>query len=81
MNFSSFGEEVEWDGDAFKKMKNLKTLIIKSDCFTKGPKYLPNTLRVLEWKRCPSRDWPHNFNPKQLAICNLPQSSLTSQVG
>ncbi|KAL2966508.1 hypothetical protein AAZX31_16G121700 [Glycine max] len=78
MNFSSFGEEVEWDGDAFKKMKNLKTLIIKSDCFTKGPKYLPNTLRVLEWKRCPSRDWPHNFNPKQLAICKLRHSSFTS---
>ena len=49
MNFSSSGEEVEWDGDAFKEMKNLKTLIIKSDCFSKGPKHLPNTLRVLEW--------------------------------
>ena len=35
MNFSSFGEEVEWDGDGFKKMENLKTLIIKSDCFSK----------------------------------------------
>ncbi|KAL5173275.1 TMV resistance protein N [Glycine soja] len=78
MNFSSSGEEVEWDGDAFKKMKNLKTLIIKSDCFSKGPKYLPNTLRVLEWWRCPSQDWPHNFNPKQLAICKLPHSSFTS---
>ncbi|KAG4380250.1 hypothetical protein GLYMA_16G136200v4 [Glycine max] len=78
MNSSSFGEEVEWDGDAFKKMKNLKTLIIKSDCFSKGPKHLPNTLRVLEWWRCPSQDWPHNFNPKQLAICKLPDSSFTS---
>ncbi|KAH1151331.1 hypothetical protein AAZX31_16G122000 [Glycine max] len=78
MNFSSFGEEVEWDGDAFKKMKNLKTLIIKSDCFSKGPKHLPNTLRVLEWWRCPSQDWPHNFNPKQLAICKLPDNSFTS---
>ncbi|XP_028207956.1 TMV resistance protein N-like [Glycine soja] len=78
MNFSSFGEEVEWDGDAFKKMKNLKTLIIKSDCFSEGPKHLPNTLRVLEWWRCPSQDWPHNFNPKQLAICKLPDSSFTS---
>ncbi|KAL2966522.1 hypothetical protein AAZX31_16G122400 [Glycine max] len=77
MNLCSFGE-VKWDGNGFKKMKNLKTLIIKSDCFSKGPKHLPNTLRVLEWWRYPSKDWPHNFNPKQLAICNLPQSSLTS---
>ncbi|KAG4380260.1 hypothetical protein AAZX31_16G123000 [Glycine max] len=78
MNFSSSGEEVEWDGDAFKEMKNLKTLIIKSDCFSKGPKHLPNTLRVLEWWRCPSQEWPRNFNPKQLAICKLPESSFTS---
>jgi len=78
MNFSSFGEEVEWDGDGFKKMENLKTLIIKSDCFSKGPKHLPNTLRVLEWSRCPSQEWPRNFNPKQLAICKLPHSSITS---
>ncbi|KRH08232.1 hypothetical protein GLYMA_16G137600v4 [Glycine max] len=78
MNFSSFGEEVEWDGNAFKKMKNLKTLIIQSDCFSKGPRHLPNTLRVLEWWRCPSQEWPRNFNPKQLAICKLPHSSFTS---
>ncbi|KAG4939271.1 hypothetical protein JHK86_045412 [Glycine max] len=78
MNVSSFGEEVEWDGDAFKKMKNLKTLIIKSGCFSKGPKHLPNTLRVLEWWKCPSEYWPENFNPKQLAILKLPNSSFTS---
>ncbi|KHN11116.1 TMV resistance protein N [Glycine soja] len=78
MNFSSFGKEVEWDGDALKKMENLKTLIIKSACFSKGPKHLPNSLRVLEWWRCPSQDLPHNFNPKQLAICKLPHSNFTS---
>ncbi|KAH1151332.1 hypothetical protein GYH30_045030 [Glycine max] len=77
MNFSSFGKEVEWDGDALKKMENLKTLIIKSYCFSKGPKHLPNSLRVLEWWRCPSQDLPHNFNPKQLAICKLPHSNFT----
>ncbi|KAH1061117.1 hypothetical protein GYH30_004555 [Glycine max] len=50
MNFPLFKErEVEWDGDAFKRMKNLKTLIIKNGLFSKGPKHLPNTLRVLEW--------------------------------
>ncbi|KHN13385.1 hypothetical protein glysoja_026815 [Glycine soja] len=36
--------EVEWDGDAFKRMKNLKTLIIRNGLFSEGPKHLPNTL-------------------------------------
>ena len=35
--------KVEWDGDAFKKMKNLRTLTIRSGLFSKGPKHLPNT--------------------------------------
>lgn len=49
MDFPLFGEEVvEWEGDELKKMKSLKTLIIKNGRFSKGPKYLPNSLRVLE---------------------------------
>ncbi|MED6209606.1 hypothetical protein PIB30_056409 [Stylosanthes scabra] len=28
--------EVKWDGKAFKEMKNLKTLIIKNDCFSRS---------------------------------------------
>ncbi|RHN52619.1 putative TIR domain, winged helix-turn-helix DNA-binding domain-containing protein [Medicago truncatula] len=40
---------VEWDGEAFKKMENLKTLIFSNDVFfSKNPKHLPNSLRVLE---------------------------------
>jgi len=52
---------VEWDGEAFKKMKNLKTLIF-SGCvfFSKHPKHLPNSLRVLEWcyRKYPSSGFP-----------------------
>nr|KYP76799.1 TMV resistance protein N [Cajanus cajan] len=39
---------IEWNGEAFKKMENLKTLIIRNCHFSKGPKHLPNSLRVLE---------------------------------
>ncbi|KAI5445019.1 hypothetical protein KIW84_013335, partial [Lathyrus oleraceus] len=42
-------EEVEWKGDELKKMKNLKTLIIKNGRFSRAPEQLPNSLRVLEW--------------------------------
>ncbi|KAL4317274.1 hypothetical protein AHAS_Ahas15G0368700 [Arachis hypogaea] len=41
-------------------------------CFKGGPKYLPNSLRVLEWRRYPSRYFPSNFNPEKLSILKLP---------
>jgi len=59
-------------------MRNLKILIIKSGNFSKGPKYLPNSLRVLEWWRYPSHDLPSDFLSKKLAMCKLPQSCFTS---
>ena len=71
-------EEVEWDGMAFKEMNNLKTLIIRGGCFTTGPKHLPNSLRVLEWRRYPSPSLPFDFNPKKLVSLQLPDSCLTS---
>ncbi|KAL2334261.1 hypothetical protein Fmac_015474 [Flemingia macrophylla] len=77
MDFNLF-EEVDWDGYAFRQMKNLKTLIIRSGIFRKGPKHLPNTLRVFEWWRYPSPDLPYDFHPKELVICKLPKSSFSS---
>lgn len=69
---------VEWDGEAFKKMENLKTLIIKNCHFSQAPKHLPNSLRVLEWWTYPLQDLPSDFHPKKLAICKLPESCFTS---
>jgi len=71
-------DEVELNESVFKKMKNLKTLIIRGGHFSKGPKHLPNSLRVVEWESYPSEYFPNDFNPKKLAIFNLPGSSLTS---
>ncbi|KAL4374456.1 hypothetical protein AHAS_Ahas05G0183600 [Arachis hypogaea] len=71
-------EVLEWDGTAFKKMKNLKTLIIQNGKFSKGPKHLPNSLRVLEWQGYPLDSLPSDFRPKKLAILNLPNSCFTS---
>nr|WIL60023.1 nodulation protein [Melilotus officinalis] len=44
---------IEWNGNAFKKMTNLKTLVTERLDFSKGPEYLPSGLRVLRWHRCP----------------------------
>ncbi|MED6203788.1 hypothetical protein PIB30_002551 [Stylosanthes scabra] len=64
--------QVTWDGTAFKEMKNLKTLIIKNGYFSRSPKHLPNSLRVLEWWRYPARCFPNDFHPKKLSILKLP---------
>ncbi|RZB62059.1 TMV resistance protein N-like [Glycine soja] len=80
LNFSiSHKEEtVEWSGNAFVKMENLKILIIRNGKFSKGPNYFPEGLRVLEWHRYPSNCLPSNFDPINLVICKLPDSSITS---
>ena len=80
LDFPSFEEEVkvEWDGRAFKKMINLKTLIIRNGHFSEGAKHLPNSLRVLEWWRYPSQCLPSNFQPKKLSIFKLPNNCFMS---
>lgn len=79
LKFPSSEEEViEWKGDELNKMQNLKTVIVKNGSFSKGPEYLPNSLRVLEWPKYPSRIIPSDFCPKKLSICKLKESDLSS---
>ncbi|PNX99250.1 resistance protein, partial [Trifolium pratense] len=73
--------EVEWDGEAFKKMENLRTLIIIDGKFTESPKHLPNSLRVFAHFQNPSWDLPSEFYPKKLAICNIPSDSTSFEWG
>jgi hypothetical protein len=72
----SKGEEINWDGEALKEMKNLKTLIIRNGHFSQGPTHLPNSLRVLRWRGYDLSSLPSNFRPKKLCILELPDSSL-----
>ncbi|VVA39452.1 PREDICTED: TMV resistance [Prunus dulcis] len=64
-------------GRSFSKMKNLKILMNYNVCG--DPSYIPNNLRVLDWKRRASRSWPANFSPKAL-VFNLPYSCI-KQIG
>jgi hypothetical protein len=56
-------------------MQNLRMLVIKSGSFSKGPAYLPNSLKVLKWLGYPS-PLPNDFHPKELAILELPASFM-----
>ncbi|XP_058721818.1 disease resistance protein Roq1-like isoform X2 [Vicia villosa] len=69
-------KEVKWCGKAFGQMKNLKILIIRNGRFSQGPQILPNSLKVLDWSGYQSSSLPSEFNPKNLAILNLPESCL-----
>ncbi|XP_028768509.1 TMV resistance protein N-like [Neltuma alba] len=69
-------KEVQWSGVAFEKMKNLRILIIENVRFSRGPEYLPNTLRVLDWSGYPSSSLPSDFNPRNLLILSLPECCL-----
>ncbi|AES87246.1 putative TIR domain, winged helix-turn-helix DNA-binding domain-containing protein [Medicago truncatula] len=65
-----------WDDAAFKKMKNLRILIVRNTVFSSGPSYLPNSLRLLDWKCYPSKDFPPNFYPYKIVDFKLPHSSM-----
>jgi len=71
-------ERLDWDGNAFGKMKNLKALIIRNSEIFGAPKCLPESLRVLEWHGYPSNHLPSNFHPNKPVICKLTNSSFTS---
>ncbi|XP_045811394.1 disease resistance protein RUN1-like [Trifolium pratense] len=54
--------KIERDGEAFKKMENLKTLIINGG-FDGNFKHLPNSLRVVDWHcRSPFQSYPRTSN-------------------
>ncbi|AES76172.1 putative TIR domain, P-loop containing nucleoside triphosphate hydrolase [Medicago truncatula] len=55
LNCPSMETIIDWNGKPFRKMTNLKTLIIENGRFSKGPKHLPSSLRFLKWKGCPSK--------------------------
>ncbi|XP_008222873.1 PREDICTED: disease resistance protein RPP4-like [Prunus mume] len=61
-------------------MKNLKILMNYNVCLCGDPSYIPNNLRVLDWKRRASRSWPANFSPKALVVFSLPYNCI-KQIG
>ncbi|CAI8612392.1 unnamed protein product [Vicia faba] len=65
--------------DSFKKMKNLKILIVRNGQFYGSPQHLPNNLRMLDWMEYPSSSLPPTFQPKKLVALNLSRSRFTLQ--
>ncbi|KAK7364179.1 hypothetical protein VNO80_12650 [Phaseolus coccineus] len=78
LSISEKEETLEWNANAFKRMKNLKILIIRNGKFSKGPNYFPESLSVLEWHGYPSNCLSSNFLPNKLVFCKLTDGNFAS---
>ncbi|XP_045810953.1 disease resistance protein Roq1-like [Trifolium pratense] len=70
-------KEVQWDGNALKKMENLKILVIEKAHFSRGPTHLPKSLKVLKWCDYPESSLPAHYDPKKLVILDLSMGLFT----
>ena len=66
---------VQLHAKAFKKMKNLKFLIVRNVLISEELKYLPNGLKLLEWHQYPF-SLPSNYCHQQLVVLEMPHSCI-----
>ena len=66
---------VSLEAKAFKRMENLKFLIVRNVHICEELKYLPNGLRLLEWHEFPF-SLPSRYCPQQLVALNMPYSRI-----
>ena len=60
---------------AFKKMENLKFLMVSNVLISEEIKYLPNGLKLLKWDQY-HFSLPSNFCPQELVELEMPQSCI-----
>ncbi|CAL8173646.1 unnamed protein product [Prunus armeniaca] len=70
-------EEVPWNcTEAFNEMHGLRLLHFDNVMFSSGPKFLPNSLRIIRWSRYPSKSLPSSFEPHLLSKLKMRESKL-----
>ncbi|XP_065635930.1 disease resistance protein Roq1 isoform X1 [Quercus suber] len=63
-------KEAHWNPESFSKMQHLKLLIINNVYLLHDPKHLPNSLRILDWDKYPSKYFPSSFQSKSFQRLN-----------
>ncbi|KAL4634400.1 hypothetical protein ACB092_04G196800 [Castanea dentata] len=66
--------KIQLEPKCLEKMKNLKFLMVSNVDICGNLEYLPNGLRVLDWRGFPLSSLPSNFRPQKLTILNMPES-------
>ncbi|XP_042965803.1 disease resistance protein RUN1-like isoform X1 [Carya illinoinensis] len=64
-------ELIDLNPETFSEMRTLRIFINCNARFSKGPNYLSNELRVLDWHSYPSHSFPQNFHGKKLVILKM----------
>ena len=69
---------VQLEARIFRKMKNLRFLIIHNVHFYGhgGLEYLPHGLRLLDWDTYPFSSLPSSFCPKKLVVFRMPGNRM-----
>ncbi|KAJ7975477.1 TMV resistance protein N-like [Quillaja saponaria] len=70
-------KEVQLCAKAFKKMTNLRVLIVRNADCSGSLGNLPQNLRLLDWEGYSSKCLPLDFLPSKIAMLELPHSNLT----
>ncbi|XP_075657271.1 TMV resistance protein N-like isoform X2 [Castanea sativa] len=68
--------KVQLHKEAFKKMENLKFLIVKNVHICEPLEFLPRSLIFLKWPNYPFH-WPSEYFPEQLIAIEMPHSCIT----
>ena len=67
--------KVQLHTEAFRKMENLKFLIVENVHICKPLEFLPNNLILLKWPYYPFH-WPLEYFPEQLVAIEMPHSHI-----
>ncbi|XP_030964438.1 disease resistance-like protein DSC1 [Quercus lobata] len=67
--------KVQLHTEAFRKMENLKFLIVENVHICKPLEFLPNNLILLKWPHYPFH-WPLEYFPEQLVAIEMPHSRI-----
>ena len=68
--------KVQLHAEAFKRMENLKLLMVHNiHIYGKPLKYLPNGLRIIKWPGYPF-PLPSKYCPQQLVILKMPNCRI-----
>ncbi|XP_040375716.1 disease resistance protein RUN1-like [Rosa chinensis] len=72
-------QQIPLNKKSFFKLSGLQILIICGDVFYGDHvDYLPNDLRLLNWKGCPLQYFPSDFYPRKLAALKMVFSEISS---
>ena len=66
--------KIQLEPKFLEKMKNLKFLMVSIVEICGDLEYLPNGLRLFDWRGFPLSSLPSNFHPQKFVILNMLES-------